>query len=156
VRNQVSKPSRAERSNSPLDGSRNTGRPGRKARSSTRRGPAAPANKKGVLDGSEQEIRTLYADGKGRRISNIARTFNVSITAIRKVLGLTGKKTRLGGKRQSKCCQCWAPMAISAGGARGFCESCVQRACETITIYDRERGDTQAQLPVNLRRYLQG
>lgn len=130
-----------------------TGRPGQKARSSTRPDPAAPVNRKGVLAGHEPEIVRLYAEGKGRRISSIARTFGVSHNAIKKCLALprrAANKNSHFGKRFSKCCACWAPIPVSGSATRGFCSSCSQRACDTITVYDRDKGI--GEVPETLRR----
>ena len=114
---------------------------------------AQPANKKGVLAGHEEEIARLYADGKGRRLSSIARTFGVSHTAIRKCLGLprrASSKSRRWGKRYSQCCSCRAPIAVSGMATRGFCDRCTQRACEKITVFDRDKG--VGAIPEALRR----
>jgi hypothetical protein len=136
-------------------GSRQPGK-GAAARSNSADRPTAPApatNRKGVLAGHEEEIARLYAEG--RRVSSIARTFGVSSNAIKKCLALPrrapNKNTRQWGKRFSKCVACWAPIAVNGTATRGFCESCTQRAFETIVVYDRDK--SIGELPPNLRHY---
>jgi hypothetical protein len=118
---------------------------------------ARPVNRKGVLQGREGEIVRLYAGGQGRRISSIARTYKVSCNAIRKVLGLTRKPPGGGGRRaRSHCDFCGDEVLVQASTFRAMCGRCSARASEILTIWSRERGDTEETLPRNLRPYLQG
>jgi hypothetical protein len=140
-----------------LKGSRKPGAAGPKdevSSPSSRLG--APANRKGVLAGHEDDIARLYDGGKGRRVSSIARTYKVSSNAIKKCLALP---RRAASKKQfdrysprfSKCVGCWEPIKVAGMATRGWCDACAQRAFETITIYDRDKGI--GEVPTNLLRY---
>jgi hypothetical protein len=115
---------------------------------------AQPANRKGVLAGREEDIARLYAGGKGRRISSIARTYRVSTTAIRKCLNLSRKPRGGRGRARSWCDFCGSPILVQAGVTRMVCKTCSHQAAEVLTIW--RAGDPIEALPTNLRPYLQG
>jgi hypothetical protein len=121
---------------------------------------SSPANRKGALAGRENEIARLYAGGKGRRLSSIARTFGVSHNAIRKCLGLPRRATnrltkrRSGGRRDATCSLCGGSIPNNGSATASACRACVDKYFPTV--WSRDRGDDEADLPRNLRPYLQG
>lgn len=148
---------RASRAN--RDSARGHAKPRRAARRrllSRPEPPAPPVNKKGVLAGHEAETARLYAGGKGRRLSSIARTFGVSHNAIRKCLGLPRRATnrlttrRLGGRRDATCSLCGGSIPNNGSATASACRACVNKYLPTV--WDRDRGDTLDTLPENLRR----
>jgi hypothetical protein len=112
-------------------------------------------NKQGVLEGYVDRIRAMYDNGNGRRISSIARTFDVSTTAIRKVLGLAGRSSyRITGHHAPTCIWCGKSIVSCAPSTRGvkidpsYCRDCVKSVW--ATKYDREAG--VGTIPEALRR----
>jgi hypothetical protein len=154
-------PSRARRSTLPPDGSRQPGPPGRRVGVEPRpAGPATPANRntRNALAPHVEEIKRRHAGGENN--SEIARSLGTSPTAIRAIVrGEAYKrgapKPRRWGKRFSQCAACGADMPVDPSVGRGYCSECINRACAIITVYDCKR-DPIENLPVNLRRYLQG
>src|SRR6202022_1523854 len=136
MRNQ--KTSRAERNNSPLEGSRKPGAPGGRSMSLPARAKTAPATpasnyRKGVLAEHVDEIRRLAE--AGMRSSNVARRYGVTCAAITELLG--GKSYRRKNRRFSQCGYCNGQIAVSGSATRNICERCSDRICPKI--YDRDR-----------------
>lgn len=149
--------SRASRAN--RDSARGHAKPRRAAAEAAQPAEAIarPANKKGVLAGHEAEIVRLYAGGKGRRLSSIARTFGVSHNAIRKCLGLPRRaanrlttRVRLGGRRDATCSLCGGSIPNNGSATASACRVCVDKYFPTV--WSRDRGDSLDTLPENLRR----